>query len=299
MIRSQINQPLMRIRILLLLLLLCFSCTVAMAQQGYEWRATVPAPAQDGWYSILLPPEVIGRLRPDLADIRIYNRTQQEIPYLLRKGEGYTAIPVQGFTRTDSATTKQTYINLRFAPPAYPEKLELNITSPNLYLRKGQVILGKPAVENRKKRKLYKSQSVRKFFTISSTEPATIELLRQQVEELTLIIKNEDNQPLKIADIRILQPDHYLVASLQANENYTLRFGNKAAATPAYDLQFFRDSIPDDLPVLSVTNISAVEEEEPRRPVPKIFIWAAISIVVTGLGYMTVRLLNDMNREKK
>lgn len=187
----------MRVRLLVLLLLLCFSCTVAMAQQGFEWRATVPAPVQDGWYSILLPPEVTGRLRPDLADIRIYDQTQQEIPYLLRKGESYTAIPVHGYTRTDSAATKQTYINLRFAPTAYPEKLELNITSPDLYLRKCQVIIEKPTVENRKKRKIYKSQSVRKHFTISSSEPATIELPRQQVEELTLIIENEDNQPLE------------------------------------------------------------------------------------------------------
>ena len=263
----------MRVRILLLLLLLCFSCTVAMAQQGYEWRATVPAPTQYGWYSILLPPEVTGRLRPNMADIRVYNEAQQEIPYLLRKGESYTAIPVHGFTQTDSAAMKQTYINLRFAPPAYPEKLELKIASPDLYLRKGQVILGKPIVTHRKKRKLYKPQSMRKFFTISSTEPATIELPRQQVEELTLIIENEDNQPLMIAGIKALQLNHYLVANLQANEDYTLRFGNEAATTPEYDLQFFRDSIPDDLPVLAVTNISVAEEQQPRRPVSKTLTW--------------------------
>ncbi|MFD3003238.1 hypothetical protein ACFS7Z_22945 [Pontibacter toksunensis] len=284
----------------LLLLLLCLSCTVARAQQSYEWRATIPAPAQDGYHSILLLPEVTGRLRPDLADIRVYNAAQQEIPYLLRKGEGYTAIPVLNFTRTDSAATKQTFINLQFTQPTYPEKLELQISSPDLYLRKGQVILGKPAVENRKKRRPDKPQAVRKFFTISSTEPATIELPRQQVQELTLIIENEDNQPLKIAGIKVLQINHYLIADLQPNEDYTLRFCNKAATTPEYDLQFFRDSIPDDLPVLSVTNISAADDgKQPKRPVSKTIMWAAISIVVIGLGYMTVRLLNDMNREKK
>ena len=292
------SRLLMLVRILLLLL--CFSCTVAMAQKGYEWRATVPAPAQDGYHRILLPPSVTGHLRPDLADIRLYNAAQQEVPYLLRKGEGYTSIPVQDVTRTDSPTIKETFIHLQFARPAYPEQLTLNITSPDLYLRKGQVILGQPVIASKKKRRRRSDQPLHVPFTLSSTEPATRELPRQRVEELTLIIANEDNQPLEIADVEVLQLNRYLVANLNASENYTLRFGNAAATAPAYDLQFFRDSIPNELPLLTVTDVRVAEEPQKLGDsVSKAWIWGAISVVVAGLSYMTVRLLNEMNREKK
>ncbi|WP_162054946.1 DUF3999 family protein [Pontibacter pamirensis] len=212
----------------------------------------------------------------------------------------YTAIPVQQVTRTDSA--RYTYIRLQFAGPAYPEQLDMNITSPALYLREGYVIAGKatPTRKRKRRRRLSETEPVRVNFTLNANAPARIALPRRQVQELTIVIDNADNPPLQIADITPLQFNRYLVANLEANETYTLYFGDKDAAAPLYDLEFFSDSIPSDLPVLMTTNIHTVTERQQATGwnASKFLLWAAIGVVVAGLGYMTVRMLREMEREK-
>ncbi|MDX5437691.1 MAG: hypothetical protein LPK03_10880, partial [Pontibacter sp.] len=69
----------MNIKHILLLLPLWLMYTSGSAQQAYTWHATVPAPAQKGYHSILLTPEVTGRLAADLSDIRLYDAQQQEV----------------------------------------------------------------------------------------------------------------------------------------------------------------------------------------------------------------------------
>ncbi|ARS36514.1 DUF3999 family protein [Pontibacter actiniarum] len=415
----------LRCKNIVLYLFLYFAVAPVVAQPKYKRQATVPAPAQSGYHRILLPPAVTGYLQPNLADLRLYDRQQQEIPYLLRQEERqrssqtfspynivhythkagccsellientaqrqisnlslliknadvqkqvslsgsnnreswyvlkaqdvlhtinstentaqlkllefplndyrylrlqlndssnaplnilqagyyntsteegtYTVIPVQQTTRTDSSAVKRSYIHLTFEYPVYPELLQLQVTAPDLYLRNGHVILGKAAEAPQRKRRRKKDarQPVTESFILSSGKPATIELPKQQVQELTVVIENEDNLPLSMSDIKVLQLNRYLVANLAAGEKYTLRFGSKDATAPAYDLPFFRGSIPTDLPILIATNITAVEEHhQAKGATSKVLLWAAIGVVVAGLGYMTVRLLNEMNRER-
>lgn len=413
----------MNVRCILLLLLLWLTHTSGSAQQAYTWHATVPAPAQKGYHSILLTPEVTGRLAADLSDIRLYDAQQQEVPYLLRTEESlrqsqlfrpysilqyqrqsgglsellienpqqrkisnlslliknadvqkqvslsgsdnredwyvlkahdvlhaisstentakmkllefplndyrylrlqlndsasaplnilqagyydtqteagkYAAIPVQ-ISRTDSTATRQTYIRLRFAQPAYPEQLELEITAPDLYLRHGHVLSDRPATTGKRRSRPTEAAITRVPFTLSSNEPARIQLPRHRVQQLTIVIENEDNPPLNIAQVTPLQLNRYLVAKLEEGEAYTLYFGNEDAAAPVYDLRFFSDSIPANLPVLTPINVQAVvRQKEGGILSSKLLVWAAIGLVVAGLGYMTVRLLNEMNREKQ
>ncbi|RDV13170.1 hypothetical protein DXT99_20705 [Pontibacter diazotrophicus] len=178
----------------------------------------------------------------------------------------------------------------------------MNITSPALYLREGYVIAGKATASRKRKRRRRQSETepVRVPFTLSANEPTRIALPRRRVQELTIVIDNADNQPLQIADITPLQFNRYLVANLEANETYTLYFGDEDAAAPVYDLKFFSDSIPPDLPVLMTTNIHAAtgRKQETGWNASKLLLWAAIGVVVAGLGYMTVRLLREMDREK-
>ncbi|GHA74192.1 DUF3999 family protein [Pontibacter akesuensis] len=213
----------------------------------------------------------------------------------------YTLIPVQQTTRTDSAATEQTYIHLKFAHPVYPELLELDITAPELYFRNGHIILGKATTPSRKRRrKRDREELVQVPFSISSKEAARITLPRRQMQELTLVVENADNPPLEIAAIRVLQLNRYLVANLEAGTPYILRFGNAETTAPTYDLTFFRDSIPNELPVLPVKQVDAVQErQKPQGSSSKVWLWVAIGIVVLGLGYMTVRLLNEMNSKKQ
>ncbi|GAB2560849.1 hypothetical protein [Spirosoma aerophilum] len=57
--------------------------------QSFQYKAAIDHAQQSGFYRILLPPAVLGRLNPSLTDIRLYDDHQQEIPYkLIRETPG-------------------------------------------------------------------------------------------------------------------------------------------------------------------------------------------------------------------
>ncbi len=212
----------------------------------------------------------------------------------------YTLVPHQKISRTDSAATKKTYLHLLFPLPVYPERLEFDITAPALYYRQARVLT---KAEQPRRRGLFRKRRRREAvapavsFVLHSNEPATVTLPRRQVEELTIEIENADNPPLTIAAVKVYQLNRYLVADLEAGESYVLRFGNAKAKTPDYELSYFKEEIPENLPVLQTGNIENVSATTDRKtPTSKIIIWAAIALVVAGLAFMTVRLLNEMKR---
>jgi hypothetical protein len=216
----------------------------------------------------------------------------------------YTAIPVQQIIRTDSGSTKSTYIRLQFAQPVYPEQLEFTVVSPQLYHRQAQIEFQGPEEaqqRRRKRRKQREQQQLRLIpFVLSSNAPAVVDLPREQVQELTIIIQNGDNQPLEIGTIKALQLNRYLVADLSPEETYTLRFGNSKMEAPSYDLRHFQDSIPATTQVVQTREPTLLQETKQQKSSGStIAIWSAIALVVVGLAYMTVRMLNDMDKKKQ
>ncbi|NEM96928.1 hypothetical protein [Pontibacter burrus] len=413
-----------KLQILLILVLVgCFKVTEA---QQYNWQSSVATPKQQGYHSILLSPEVIGRLKADLSDIRLYSGGK-EVPYLLRAEEpvqykrlfknydivSYThqkgccsellisnpekrklnnisllisnadarkqvklsgsdnrqdwyvlkekdilyainnrastaevklldfplsnyryfrlqlndsasaplnilqagyydtyteagkhiEIPIREFTRKDSLSTKSSYIHVRFAHPVYPERLEFTISSPQLYYRHGQIILGAPAPEKRRRSKRRKQRQQPRpavSFVLNSNAPAIVELPRQKLRELTIVIQNDDNQPLEITGLIALQLNRYLVAELSPDQEYTLLFGDSTAKAPAYELEYFQDSIPAKLPVVQTGELQQLQPvKKEKNKTSTILIWSAIAVVVAGLSYMTVKLLNEMDKKKQ
>ncbi|RNI26285.1 DUF3999 family protein [Rufibacter latericius] len=214
----------------------------------------------------------------------------------------YTRIPVQSMNRVDSAENHITYLRLRFGQPVYPEQVALYISAPALYHRPGRVVLGEQKVYERRRRKLRRArmQEISVPLLLHSNAPAVLDLPRQKVEGLVIEIENADNPPLTIDSVRVLQLNRYLIAELNPGQSYTLQFGNEKLTAPEYDLQFFQDSIPLSTPVVQVQNITSLcppkSGKQPKSS--KILIWAAIAALALGLGYMTVRLLRDMEKKK-
>ncbi|WP_192823098.1 DUF3999 family protein [Rufibacter sp. LB8] len=213
----------------------------------------------------------------------------------------YTRIPVQSFTRTDSAKT--THLTLAFAQPVYPEQLVFYVSAPHLYHRTGKIVLGQKKVYVRKKRKRRRRSHLEEISTpllLSSNAPGTINLLRTQVTKLQIQIDNADNPPLRLDSVHILQLNRYLVAELSPNQTYTLKFGDKDADAPDFDLTYFQDSIPANIPVVGIQKVTALRapKEKANGTGSKLLIWAALAVLAVGLGFMTFRLLRDMDKKK-
>lgn len=63
--------------------LIFFSLTILA--QSYEWKAGVQKIDSSGFYKIILTPEVVSKLSPDLQDIRIYDEiSHTEVPYVFQ-----------------------------------------------------------------------------------------------------------------------------------------------------------------------------------------------------------------------
>ncbi|QHL87681.1 DUF3999 family protein [Nibribacter ruber] len=212
----------------------------------------------------------------------------------------YTRIPIQHSSRKDSSD-KITYLRLDFGQPVYPEQLVFYVSSPQLYYREGKVVLGKRTGGTRRERKRRQRTNrhlIFEPFILHSNAPAQVYLPRRKVEQLVIQLQNEDNAPLTIDSVQVLQLNRYLLAQLQPNQAYTLRYGDKDLDAPHYDLHHFQDSIPATLPLVSIQKITSLKKEKKANTGSKIILWAALGIVAVGLGYMTVRLLKDMDKKK-
>lgn len=79
-------------KLLLLLAILLLLSPIVQAQ-SFRFRANVDAVQQSGFYRILLPPDVVGRLNDNLTDVRLYDKQDKEVPYLLTRQQPAETIP--------------------------------------------------------------------------------------------------------------------------------------------------------------------------------------------------------------
>lgn len=64
--------------------LCCLSAAVLMHAQP-QWSASLGPVAGDGYYTIMLSPEVVGRSREDLGDLRLLDSAGKEVAYLIER----------------------------------------------------------------------------------------------------------------------------------------------------------------------------------------------------------------------
>jgi hypothetical protein len=124
------------------------------------------------------------------------------------------------------------------------------------------------------------------------------------VKHLLLRIVNEDDQPVHVEAAQAIQVKHYLLAYLEKDKQYVLRFGNDTVYAPKYDLRYLEDSLVTyELPVVATGQRKALSVQQTavfetysiwkdRR-----LIWAALAVVVVILGWMSVKMLKEMKTE--
>ncbi len=148
---------------------------------------------------------------------------------------------------------------------------------------------------------------------LSSLNDNEMSFNESKMGHFVLKISNQDDRPLICNGIKAMQVKNYLVAELEANNSYSIRFGNDSIQAPIYDLQYFKAKIPDSLKQLTVlarTNIAklnqivhlaeskkAKETEKATFFTSKKFIWIGVSIVGILLLFLTSRMLRDMKKE--
>jgi hypothetical protein len=137
-------------------------------------------------------------------------------------------------------------------------------------------------------------------FNVSNNSTLQTKFAETNAGTFYILIYNDDNLPLKIAEVKTFT--QYRVATVYLNraENYRLMLGNTKALMPAYDLNLNSIPFKEKIATVAVGNISAtnskIAEAPPKNNSTKL-IWFAIAVAAIVLVFFTYRLVIDMNKK--
>lgn len=210
----------------------------------------------------------------------------------------YTEIEGLQMVQRDSTAIKQTFVHVQLKQPVYVDKLLLDIASPSYYKRQLEIKTVRITTDKRKREKVEHTRVASAILNSSSDN--TIFPDQFYAKDFYLLIYNEDNAPLQIKGVRAYQLNTYLIASLKKGETYQLKFGQPDLNAPQYDLAYFKDKFPPDIPILQpaaiLANTSKQQTTGPNTAwfANKMLIWAALGLVILLLAYMSFQMVKDM-----
>ncbi|WP_310554416.1 hypothetical protein [Flavobacterium sp.] len=198
----------------------------------------------------------------------------------------------------DLKSEKKTKIHILFDSKQFLNQIRFKITEPKLYKRTVRVF----KLETRKiKHKFETFENEISNFELSSDSQNNFNLFNIHEKDFYIEIENQDNQPLKISEIKFFQVPISVIADLKTNENYTIKTGNSDTIAPNYDLENFKNSITVALPEAKISEIAIpklgakIIQEKPLWEQPW-FMWVCISIGGIAVLYFSMSLIKDLNK---
>ena len=230
------------------------------------------------------------RLQIDIVrstSINILEAGYYNLEYLTAQ---YSSIPVKKMEVRDSSKTKETWLIVKLDQHYYCDKIRFTVDSPAMFFRYAHIL-------KRTVKKGHTSYYPVTDFVLSSDRNPQADLDHYYTDELIVVIGNKDDQPLKISSCELYMINTALVASLKKEIGYSLQFGDsKAPAAPEYDLEHFRNKIPDLLATISAGSmhtLSGSSRSKRDAMFNDILLWAVILTVGSVLVIMTIRMMKD------
>ncbi|RYD58653.1 MAG: DUF3999 family protein [Sphingobacteriales bacterium] len=205
-------------------------------------------------------------------------------------------MPPTYITHTAPTTTQKdssngnSYIYIDQNNANFIEQLSIDIAAPPLYER--------PVTLYRLDEFAQAYLQVRSF-TLSSKGDRSFIIPATTAQSLMLVIENGDNLPLSVSGVSLGYLPKTIITYLEKGKDYSLLLNAADATPPNYDLEQFRDSIPQDAPLLTYEPIEIIEgKTETEQKDSKAIIWIAIIAGIGLLGFFTFKLAKDMNEQK-
>ena len=116
---------------------------------------------------------------------------------------------------------------------------------------------------------------------------------------LRLVIHNDNNQPLKIRNVRVKRNIVKITARFNPQAKYYIYYGDKKAGIPDYDITMFRDKIPADATELTLGSEEPLRSGEAivsgEKSIKKYWLWMVMGIIVIVLGLFTIKMIKASN----
>jgi len=276
-----------------------FAATLGAALDASGWgqaRPILPLPEEDV-YALTLTTDDLAFLRPDLADLRVVDAEDRQVPFLIDPGFAEERIPMK-VQRTDPPPRPSVYLfrragSLAGAPGEGPRISRLELEVADAFFERSARLIH---AANESRRELPFS------LTVSRKPPATdpiVLAVSVPLGEMRLEVDDGDNAPLDIrsahAVVRVPR-----VVFKAAPGSLRLLLGNSTAAAPRYDIAGLRGEL---LAYSAITaragdmtanrnarrNWSSLFNSAPRSAV----VWSAILIALVALVGLTVRTIRS------
>jgi len=205
----------------------------------------------------------------------------------------FKQIEVPTITRFDSIETKQTYLKVDFKETPYFDKLTFKIDKPAYFYRNAKICLKH---QDKKGRAYFE---VLNYFVFNSNDELSFYSNDFSHKNFYIVIDNKDNPPLEEVTIIPYQLNRYLVTHLEKANNYQLVFGNNSnTVQPNYDISFFKNKIGKDITILQTNEIVPIKSLlKTKTKASNLWIWVSISIVAILLGYMSFKMITEMEKK--
>jgi uncharacterized protein DUF3999/F5/8 type C domain-containing protein len=268
-----------------------------------RWRfvRALETPGRDDLYVTTLAPSDLGRLRPDLGDLRVVDDAARQVPYILEASAAEVPVPLEVEPLPAVSGRAVSRYRLRAAAlrggerPALPlHGLALDVPEPFFDRRVRVLVPGEG-----KRRGTLADAAVQRQLRLFTDErpPVRLEWAPTFARELELEIDEGDNAPLTLAGVQGLVRVPRLTFPAGAGA-YRLLLGNPEAERPRYDLASLRAE------VLAFSAVPVVPQDAApngayRRGAgdylkdapPTLVLWGALVLAVVGLGWLTARVL--------
>ena len=133
--------------------------------------------------------------------------------------------------------------------------------------------------------------------TISSLEQNEFTFETTILDNLRVIVKNHDNEPLDFSGCKVWSYQYVLVARFSESANYFMVYGNPHASKPTYDINHFTDQIPSLMKSVSLGDeeeIVATASKAQNIPIlNKYWLWSILMLVIFVLLYFSLRMIKS------
>lgn len=234
---------------------------------------------------------------------RILVKTQEKVSHKsaaiqltdLKAGK-FRDCPIQKMDFIVNKEKKQTAIHLKLAHKAPIHQLNIDVADDYDYYRNIVIKSLTDSTETEKGIKYhYKNIYSGTLHSISDNQFVFPSTLSKQYK---IIIHNRDNEPLNISDVSVKGYHYELIARFNQPANYSLFYGKEFDRRPSYDIEQFRDKIPESLSSLQIGKEKNRSKEEVKKTAAlfenPLWLWGIMILIILILGGFTLSMMKKI-----
>ncbi|HWS72620.1 MAG TPA: hypothetical protein VN605_10925 [Thermoanaerobaculia bacterium] len=249
-----------------------------------------PVPKAKGLVALQLDADVLARSSNSLADVRIVNGKNEQVPYILEGLPQPLALPLAVPPRAATEGTSSLY---RIALPyeSLPNGTAIVLTTDARVFSR-RVVLRLPADEQHGLEARFVTE-----LDWSGTNPdaapapVSFDLSRRATRTVELLVDEGDNAPLPIASAELRVPAAAL-RFYDPGTPLTLLYGNPQIGSPRYDLALLAQKIATEKAQTLKLDSAPVRVAPAAREDSKKWFWAALLVAVGALLALLARLIS-------